>query len=55
MLCKMSTVYSEYKQKLQCKITVFYLNIFSNIIYSCDAKRNFSASLLQFSVSDDPS
>ncbi len=40
---------------LQFKINVFYLNIFSNVIYSCDGKAGFSASLLQSSVSHDPS
>jgi len=34
---------------------VFYFNIFQNIIYSCDCKAEFSASLLQSSVSHDPS
>ncbi len=29
--------------------------IFYNAIYSCDKKAEFSASLLQFSVSHDPS
>ncbi len=37
---------------LQFKITVFYLNIFKNVIYSCDFKAEFSASLLQW---HDPS
>jgi len=31
------------------------LNTFTNVIYSCDAKARFSASLLQSSVSHDPS
>ncbi len=31
------------------------INIFSNAIYSCDGKAEFSASLLQSSVSYDPS
>ncbi len=38
---------------LQSKITILY--IFLNIIYSCDGKAEFSASLLQSSVSHDPS
>ncbi len=40
--------------KFQIK-TVFYFNIFLNIIYSCDAKLNFQQSLLQSSASHDPS
>jgi len=39
---------------LQFKI-VFYLNIFKNIIYFCDVKAEFSASLFELSVSHDPS
>ncbi len=35
--------------------TIFYLNIFKNVIYSCDGKAVFSASWLQSSVSHDPS
>jgi len=31
------------------------LNTFKNVIYSCDGKAEFSASLLQYSVSHDPS
>jgi len=30
---------------------VFYYNIFENVIYSCDGKAEFSASLLQSSGS----
>ncbi len=37
------------------KITVFSLNIFKHVIYSCDAKLNFHQPLLQASVSHDPS
>ncbi len=32
---------------LQFKINVFYLNIYSNVIYSCDEKAKFSAASLQ--------
>ncbi len=35
------------------KITVFYFNVFLNVIYSSDAKLHFSASLLQSSVGVD--
>jgi len=35
--------------------TVFCLSILSNVIYSCDVKAVFSASLLQSSESNDPS
>ncbi len=35
------------------KITVFYFNVFLNVIYSSDAKLHFSASLLQSSVSHE--
>ncbi len=34
---------------------MFGLNIFLNVIYSCDCKAEFSASLLMFSVPQDPS
>ncbi len=38
------------------KITIFYFNIhLKNVIYSCDGKAEFSASLLQSSVSHNPS
>ncbi len=40
---------------LQFKITVFYLNIYREVIYSCDGKAEFSASFLQSSVSHDSS
>ncbi len=40
---------------LQFKRPIYYLNVFSNVIYSCDRKAEFSASLLQSSVSHDPS
>jgi len=33
----------------------FYFIIFQNVIFSCDGKAEFSASLLQSSVSHDPS
>ncbi len=36
---KIKTQY--YEKLLQYKITVFYLNIFVNVIYSCDAALNF--------------
>ncbi len=39
---------------LQFKITVFYLNIFLNVIYYCDGKAEISTSLLQSPVSHDP-
>ncbi len=39
----------------QFKMTVFDVNVFWNVIYSCDAKLNVLASLLQSSVSHDPS
>ncbi len=35
-------------------MTVFYLNIFSNAIYSCHAKPNFQHHYEQSSVSHDP-
>ncbi len=38
---------------LQFQITVFYFNIFKNIMYSCNGKAEFSASLLQSLVSHD--
>ncbi len=38
---------------LQFKISVFYLNILSNVIYSCDGKVEFTAAITQ--VSHDPS
>jgi len=34
---------------------VFYFNKFKSVIYSSDGKNEFSASLLQSSVSHDPS
>ncbi len=37
------------------KTTIFYVNIFWNVIYSCDGKSDFLALLLQSSVSHDPS
>ncbi len=37
------------KYFLLFKITAFYLNIFQNVIYSCDFKAEFLASLLQTS------
>jgi len=41
---------------LKFQRTVFYCNIFKNsVIYSCDGKAEFSASVLQSSVSHDPS
>jgi len=43
------------KTVLQLKISVFYLSIFSFVIYSCNEKAEFSASLLQSSVLHDPS
>ncbi len=36
-------------------MTVFYFNVFYNVIYSCEAKLNFQQPLLQSSVSNDPS
>ncbi len=36
-------------------ITVFYIKIILNVIYSCNGKAEFSASLLQSSESYDPS
>ncbi len=41
--------------KSYSNLTVFYLNIFQNGIYSCESKAEFSAPLLQSSVSRDPS
>ncbi len=38
---------------LQFKVTVFYFNILWNVIYFCDGKAEFSALLLQSSVSHD--
>ncbi len=40
---------------LHFKVTVFYVNIFNILIYSCDGKAEFLALLLQSSVSHDPS
>ncbi len=40
---------------LQIKITVCYFNIFLKVIYSYDGKAELLASLLQSSVSHDPS
>ncbi len=40
---------------LQFWITVFYIKIILNVIYSCNGKAEFSASLLQSSESYDPS
>ncbi len=42
----------KYYYNLKC---VFYFNTFKNYIYLCDANAEFSASLLQSSVSHDPS
>ncbi len=39
---------------LQFKTATFYFNIFKNVIYSYDDKAEFSALLLQSSVSHDP-
>jgi len=36
-------------------MAIFYLNIFFNVIYPCNGKAVFSASLLQSLVSHDPS
>ncbi len=38
---------------LHFKITVFYFNIFKNVMYSWGGKAEYSASLLQSSVSHD--
>ncbi len=43
-----------FKIILQFKITIFCLNKYTNIVYSCDGKAQFSASLLQSSMSHDP-
>ncbi len=37
------------------KITVFYFNVFKNVIYSCHGKDELSDELLQSSVPHDPS
>ncbi len=44
-----------WKKKLLVKKTVFYFNIFENVICSFNGKAEFSASVLQSSVSHDPS
>jgi len=38
---------------VQFKISVSYFNVF-NVLYSCNGKAEFSASLLQSSVLHDP-
>ncbi len=40
---------------LQIKISIFYLNRILNVIHSSDGKAEFSSSILQPSVSQDPS
>ncbi len=39
--------YSKKSETLQFKMTIFYLNILSNWIYSCDAKLNLLHTILQ--------
>jgi len=43
------------KKLLRFKNAVLQYNLFQNVIYSCDGKAEFSASLLQSWVSHDPS
>ncbi len=38
---------------VQFTITIFYLKIFLNVVYSCDVKAEFSGSMLQVPVSRD--
>ncbi len=38
---------------VQFTITIFYLKIFLNVVYSCNVKAEFSGSMLQVSVSHD--
>jgi len=39
--------YCEVLKVLPFKVTFFYFNIFSNVIYTCDGKAEFSASYFQ--------
>ncbi len=49
------TIYSKTVLLLQFKMPVLCLKIWKHLIYFCDYKAEFSASLLQSSVSYDPS
>ncbi len=45
--------YSNIVKYYNIQISVFYLNIFKNVFYSCNDNIEFSASLLESSVSHD--
>jgi len=56
MITKAAFIWSKVQQNQQyCETFLNNSFLFCNVIYSCDGKADFSASLLQSSVSHDPS